>query len=483
MAKIETYSLAQSPISGSDKLIGTDSQDNNATKNFTINELIAFIDDSNMYVPYTGASFDVNLNNRQIYNANAIASNILQSNVLVTTPNINITTKITLNANAGTAGQVLTSQGNSLPPIWTTNTGSGAQGIQGPAGPAGPAGPVGPAGLNWQGAWSALGTYVVDDAVGYGGASWFCISNIGPSVTTPDLDTTHWALLAAQGATGPTGATGAQGPTGATGPQGASGNNTLQQVLTNSTSLTNGRNFQGTGAGVGNLGFNINGFGTNCSINNSGTNINAFGTDAASSNTGNDVNAIGNEAAFNNTGNGVNAFGYNAGYNNTFSNVNLFGYFATATANDQLAMSNDAGFKARISYINLTADRLYELPNTSGTIALTSQLGLPYKVYAAIVKYASTPIITVLQNTLGVTINFIDQSFGASIIASSAAFTVDKTVVVATPYRSFSGSFSYNNIGLRSNDTQIDLLSVNTATAATAKDLNNPFFLEIRVYP
>ena len=91
---------------------------------------------------------------------------------------------------------------------------AGPQGPQGPIGATGlqgVAGPVGPAGLNWQGAWSALGTYVIDDAVGFGGASWFCINAVGPSVTTPDLDPTNWALLASQGSPGVNGGTGPQG--------------------------------------------------------------------------------------------------------------------------------------------------------------------------------------------------------------------------------------------------------------------------------
>jgi hypothetical protein len=98
---------------------------------------------------------------------------------------------------------------------------AGPQGVQGPIGAQGIPGPVGPAGLNWQGAWSALGTYVIDDAVGYNGASWFCINPVGPSVTTPDLDLTNWALLAAQGAQGPQGIPGAQGPIGPQGPAGS----------------------------------------------------------------------------------------------------------------------------------------------------------------------------------------------------------------------------------------------------------------------
>lgn len=97
-------------------------------------------------------------------------------------------------------------------------------GAQGPAGPQGVPGPVGPAGLNWQGAWSALGTYVVDDAVGFGGASWFCINPVGPSPTDPATDTINWALLAAQGATGPQGPQGIQGPQGPPGVGGGGGN-------------------------------------------------------------------------------------------------------------------------------------------------------------------------------------------------------------------------------------------------------------------
>lgn len=91
-------------------------------------------------------------------------------------------------------------------------------GAQGPAGPQGLPGPVGPAGLNWQGSWAPGSTYVVDDAVGYGGASYFCVSNVGPSAVTPDADSTHWALLAAQGATGPQGPQGIQGPSGSGAP-------------------------------------------------------------------------------------------------------------------------------------------------------------------------------------------------------------------------------------------------------------------------
>lgn len=89
----------------------------------------------------------------------------------------------------------------------------GFTGPEGPIGPQGNPGPVGPAGLNWQGAWVSGTSYVEDDAVGYNGASWFCI-NPTSGTTPPNLDTSNWALLASQGATGPMGPQGIQGVSG-----------------------------------------------------------------------------------------------------------------------------------------------------------------------------------------------------------------------------------------------------------------------------
>jgi hypothetical protein len=99
----------------------------------------------------------------------------------------------------------------------------GPIGPQGNTGPTGPQGPVGPAGLEWQGEWVSGTPYVEDDAVGYDGASWFCILATS-GTTAPDVDTTHWALLASQGAIGPT------GPEGPIGPQGPVGNPIIKNI-------------------------------------------------------------------------------------------------------------------------------------------------------------------------------------------------------------------------------------------------------------
>lgn len=105
----------------------------------------------------------------------------------------------------------------------------------GPTGPTGPQGPAGPAGLYWKGAWVSGTSYVVNDAVGYGGASYFCILATS-GTSNPTVATTNWALLASQGAVGPTGPTGATGATGAQGIQGTPGEGLTKVVKTTITS-------------------------------------------------------------------------------------------------------------------------------------------------------------------------------------------------------------------------------------------------------
>jgi hypothetical protein len=80
---------------------------------------------------------------------------------------------------------------------------TGAQGIQGVAGPQGA---NGSAGMNFRGPWNTLAGYAVSDAVTYAGATYLAQSpNHG---VAPDSDPSQWALLAAAGVAGPTGAAG-----------------------------------------------------------------------------------------------------------------------------------------------------------------------------------------------------------------------------------------------------------------------------------
>jgi hypothetical protein len=116
---------------------------------------------------------------------------------------------------------------------------TGPQGNPGVQGIPGTPGAVGPAGLEWQGAWNKNTSYVANDAVGFSGASYFCILAIPGSTLNqnPENDTTHWALLAAQGAQG------IQGVQGSMGPMGPAGNVSYTDGSLNSGSFSEASTF------------------------------------------------------------------------------------------------------------------------------------------------------------------------------------------------------------------------------------------------
>jgi len=153
---------------------------------------------------------------------------------------------------------------------------------------------------------------------------------------------------------------------------------TLQEILDNNHDLIDGQNYQGTNAGLGNIGTNVNFLGLDNGYSNEGNNVNALGYSAAFINIGNQVNAFGIAAAQENSADNVNALGTGAGQNNTFKNVNLFGYEAMPDAENQTVFSKWVSgvtkYLARLSFNNITADRKYELPDESGTLALLSDI-------------------------------------------------------------------------------------------------------------
>ena len=98
--------------------------------------------------------------------------------------------------------------------------GSGKEGPQGPIGPEGPPGPIGPAGLTWKGSFDATVDYVKDDAVGYNGASYYCIKETKGNDPSNEE---NCAFLASVGARGPQGPQGPIGPNGKPGTDGKDG--------------------------------------------------------------------------------------------------------------------------------------------------------------------------------------------------------------------------------------------------------------------
>jgi hypothetical protein len=142
MARISTYA-ADTNVTGGDMMIGTDVDNSNATKNFTVSSLIAYAATNNL-VPYTGATQNVNLgsNNLTVGGDLSITGPTLLGGTLgvtgITTLNndLNVTGLTTLgdtNVNGdidfnglfliagseGAAGELLTSFGTGNPPQWT----------------------------------------------------------------------------------------------------------------------------------------------------------------------------------------------------------------------------------------------------------------------------------------------------------------------------------------------------------------------------
>jgi hypothetical protein len=317
-------------------------------------------------------------------------------------------------------------------------TSAGAQGPQGIQGPAGPIGPVGPAGLNWQGLWVSGNSYVEDDAVGFNGASWFCILATS-GTTSPSLDTTHWALLAAQGAQG---IQGAQGPTG---PQGAQG-------------------IQGP-AGV--VPFSYENLLVDGDANNP-TPITAIYTNTIAGGIGNwvslpDTPTIGDTYYIANKSSSLDLY--------ITSNSNII-FLAGSNTN-----TNDfhAGKQTNTIYVfQYSASGLWNMWKLSSAPT-------PYTVYSALVSYtAGAPSVTVLQNTTGATITWAKASFGGyfTATASSAIFT-SKTTFSANPYI---GTYMYNNVGIKQSTSLFNVISMKTSDFSISSENNIPFFVEIRIY-
>ncbi len=86
---------------------------------------------------------------------------------------------------------------------------TGPAGARGDTGDTGPAGADGDAGLHWQGAWSAVTAYELNDAVSYSGSAYIAIQ--APTAGILPTDGSYWDVLAAGGADGADGTSGGSG--------------------------------------------------------------------------------------------------------------------------------------------------------------------------------------------------------------------------------------------------------------------------------
>jgi hypothetical protein len=107
MAKISTYTT-DTNVTGGDMLIGTDVDNSNATKNFTVSDLAAYMATNlTNFVPYTGATGSVDL-----------GTNDLSLKSLTVNDGISLTGELYTFGSAGSSGDILVSQGAGLSPQW-----------------------------------------------------------------------------------------------------------------------------------------------------------------------------------------------------------------------------------------------------------------------------------------------------------------------------------------------------------------------------
>ena len=105
--------------------------------------------------------------------------------------------------------------------------------------------------------------------------------------------------------------------------------------------------------------------------------------------------------------------------------------------------------------------------------AFANTYNLGYTVYTALLTQAGTaaPVATILQNTTGGTFTWTRQSAGNyTVTASTALFTVNKTIVFGNQGNNLNDKFQWN----RTSDTTRDLIVYENR-------LNNGSF-EIRIY-
>ena len=277
----------------------------------------------------------------------------------------------------------------------------GPAGPIGPQGPQGVAGPVGPAGLNWQGQWVSGTSYIIDDAVGYNGASWFCINNTS-GIISPDLDATNWALLAAQGSPGPQGPQGIQGQGSIPKTSGAVTLNGTFQVLPfdiNSCSFQGGKAFLPT-----------------------------------TTENGKEILVIA-------TANNIEIRANTSGTNYMFQNFNTF-----------------------VSSVTLLTNEMYKFTfvGFGGYWKAEKLETKPYKSYIALINQSGTnaPVATVIYNDTGSTFIWNYDDVGSYIATSSSPILLGNKTVVFVTAQGNSGN-NQNKIfgGTRYNDTSIGLFT------------------------
>jgi hypothetical protein len=120
MAKISTYPADATP-SLSDMVIGTDVNDANNTKNYSIGSILGLAN-LGTYVPYTGATANVDLGSNDLTTLGTLYSFIVDASSFIVGGYVDFiggSSELRVGGNAGLSGEVFASGGSGLSPYWS----------------------------------------------------------------------------------------------------------------------------------------------------------------------------------------------------------------------------------------------------------------------------------------------------------------------------------------------------------------------------
>ena len=135
--------------------------------------------------------------------------------------------------------------------------------------------------------------------------------------------------------------------------------------------------------------------------------------------------------------------------------------------------ASDLLLGTKVPTINSDEQPITNNVTIASVAAFANTYNLGYTVYTALLTQAGTaaPVATILQNTTGGTFTWTRQSAGNyTVTASTALFTVNKTIVFGNQGNNLNDKFQWN----RTSDTTLDLIVYENR-------LNNGSF-EIRIY-
>jgi hypothetical protein len=135
----------------------------------------------------------------------------------------------------------------------------------------------------------------------------------------------------------------------------------------------------------------------------------------------------------------------------------------------------------------ITADRSIEFPDADGTVALTTDIPTTaYKVYTALLFQNGTdaPTATVLENTLGGTINWTRSGVGSYLgTLTGGTFTNQKTVVFTQVPGGAGATWGFQYITKRLSNTEVFFITqIGNSTSTASDDILSGVPIEIRVY-